>query len=285
MDATASTTDEDTDATKSPDRAVPLLGVGARRRRRRGAARSARRAAAATRSTSTPGAGCPTSSSTRTSANGRWPPRRGASASCATPNTDAYEVLESDMDELVRARRRGRRARRRARRQGLVEAPAGGDGRGREREEFKHVERDRERLAELRALDPDERPKDELRGARPPPGPLQRARRRAPRRARRAGARAFEMSSRASSSSQIREERITAEASQAFMDTYSKWEWLAGTYRSEDPINRQRSFAAHRASSPRPRPRCSTRCAPRSPSSRRRCSGEPRETEYGRCVG
>jgi hypothetical protein len=42
--------------------------------------------------------------------------------------------------------------------------------------------------------------------------------------------------------SQVREERIAAEGSQAFMETYSKWEWLAGTFTSADPVDRRRRF-------------------------------------------
>jgi hypothetical protein len=50
--------------------------------------------------------------------------------------------------------------------------------------------------------------------------------------------------------SQIREERIAAEGSQAFMDTYSKWEWLAGTFTSADPVTA--AGASRTSSSSRP---------------------------------
>jgi hypothetical protein len=42
---------------------------------------------------------------------------------------------------------------------------------------------------------------------------------------------------------QVREDRVSAEASSAFMATYSRWSWLAGTYTSNAPVGRKRSFS------------------------------------------
>jgi hypothetical protein len=157
------------------------------------------------------------------------------------PESDAAAVLESDMDELVRV----------ADVDELVEELAGKEWWKRQLEamadteaddDFKNVERDRDRFNELRALDPDERPKDEY----------EELDRHLARFNDRVDARRAELDEPVKASyaqmskeqlvSEIREERITAESSQAFMDAYSVNAWLAGCYRSDDPINRQRSF-------------------------------------------
>jgi hypothetical protein len=157
------------------------------------------------------------------------------------PAADAHEILESDMAELDRV----------AAVADLVHELVGKDWWKRqleamadveEDEEFKHVEKDRERHKELRAMDPDARPRDEY----------EELDRHLDAYNTRVTARAEELTvpvrasleqlSKEELIGQIREERVTAEAATAFMATYSRYSWLAGTYTSAAPVDRQRAF-------------------------------------------
>lgn len=155
------------------------------------------------------------------------------------PETDAHVILEADLDEARRDR------------ETMVDELVGKDWWKRhleamkdveEREEFKLIDRDRERLRELNAMDANDRPADEF-------SELERhfAAYTAALEKRRTE---IEQPTRDATESldddqlveQIREDRISDEGSQAFMDEYSRWEWFSGTYRSADPITRRRRF-------------------------------------------
>jgi REP element-mobilizing transposase RayT len=156
------------------------------------------------------------------------------------PETDTYAVLESDMDELARV----------AEPAALVEELLNREWWKRQLEavrdveevaEYKTIPHDRERLDELRAMDPDKVPTDERdelerhieRFTRAVSA--RRAELDAPVRA------ALEALSPAELIDQIRTERINSEAGAAFMETYSRWEWVAGTFTTNRPT-RQRAF-------------------------------------------
>jgi HAMP domain-containing protein len=156
------------------------------------------------------------------------------------PETDAHVVLEADLEEI------------RHDREVLVSEIVGKEWWKRhldamaaveEDEQYEHIERDRERLAEIRAMPEDEQPADEL-------GELERHfggysekievklnELEAPARE---AAEAMDVDELVK---QVREDRITAEGSSVFMDVYAKHEWFAGSYTNADPIARQRRFA------------------------------------------
>jgi hypothetical protein len=158
------------------------------------------------------------------------------------PEADGYEILESDMSEL----------RRLSDPSALVDELVNKDWWKRqleamsdveESEDFKTIDKDRERLGELRALDPDQRPKDEFEELERHvskymeaidtrrvelEGPMREA---------------IEALTLDELIGQIREERISAEAASAFMEMYSRWEWFAGTFTSNAPISRKRTFS------------------------------------------
>lgn len=159
------------------------------------------------------------------------------------PNADAHEILEADMETLLRV----------GDRDVLIDELVGKDWWKRQldamrevesREEYETVERDRERMAELRRLSEAERNQDEF-------GELERhlraygeaveAEREKTERPLRDGLEAMEM---AELVDQVREDRIAAEASTIFMETYSKYQWLAGTFTTADPITRKHRFAS-----------------------------------------
>lgn len=158
------------------------------------------------------------------------------------PEADAHEILESDMAELARV----------ASIEDLVAELVNKDWWKRqleamqdveENEDYKTIDKDRDRLHELRAMDPDARPRDEL-------DELERhmarysdaiqARRDELEQPIRAS---FQSMSKDELVALIREERVSAEASSAFMETYSRWSWMAGTYTNSTPVGRQRSFS------------------------------------------
>jgi hypothetical protein len=157
------------------------------------------------------------------------------------PGTDAYEILEADIADLERA---GDTA-------AAVDELIGKDwwkrqleamGYVEERDEFKTIEKDRERMVELRAMPAEQRPADEMAElerhlhAYAEAVEAERAKLEQPIRD---GLEAAEL---AELIHQVREDRIAAEGSQAFMETYSKWEWLAGTFTSDHPVERRRRF-------------------------------------------
>lgn len=156
------------------------------------------------------------------------------------PNTDAYDVLEADMVALERADD-----------EALIEELLSKDWWKRyleavaevtEREEYEHIDKDRERHAELRAMPEAERPADEFeeleRHVTAYNDTVDEERRKLeePEREGLTGL------SKGALIEQIRDERINAESSAAFMDTYSKWQWVAGTYTTSDPIARKPVF-------------------------------------------
>jgi hypothetical protein len=158
------------------------------------------------------------------------------------PNTDAYEVLEDELAELARSDDR----------EPIVTELIGKEWWKRslsamsevdEREEYKTVQRDRERLAELRLLSEDERPKDEFEELERHLIGYGEAVQEETEKLERPLRDAFEAMDTGELIDLVREDRITAEASTSFMENYSKWEWFAGTYTSAG-INRQRSFAS-----------------------------------------
>jgi hypothetical protein len=156
------------------------------------------------------------------------------------PEADAHEILNADMEEL----------RRDATREDLIKEVVAKDwwkrhleamGDVEEDEQFKHIGNDRERHSELRALDPERRPRDEY----------DELERHLAAYSDRVDARRAELEQPLSLSleqlttedliKQIREERINAEATSAFMDAYSRWEWVAGTFTDSTSV-RRRSF-------------------------------------------
>lgn len=154
------------------------------------------------------------------------------------PETDTYAVLDSDMAELARV----------ADTQGLVEELLSKEWWKRqidamrdvdEQDEFKTIEKDRERLNDLRGMDPDARPADEYEELErhmtrySDAVAARRSELEAPVRD------ALEAMTRGELIDQIREDRINAEAGAAFMETYSRWEWLAGTFTAAGPTGRR----------------------------------------------
>jgi hypothetical protein len=157
------------------------------------------------------------------------------------PQTDAYLILEGDLDDL------------RADREALNEELVGKDwwkrhldaiGHVEQEEEYKHIEKDRERFRQLQATPVDERPKDEFdelerhfaaysdkieTRLRELETPVREA---------------TEGLTDDEAIQQVREDRIAAQGSATFMDTYAKYQWLAGTYTSADPITRKRAFSS-----------------------------------------
>ena len=157
------------------------------------------------------------------------------------PETDAFEILEADIGELRRAGDKNALVdelvskdwwKRQLEAMGVVE----------EREEFQTIERDRERIAEIRRMPEDKQPADELAeierhmGAYADAVEEERLKAEQPLREALEGMELDELLA------QIREDRVGAEGSQVFMETYSKWEWYAGTFTSANPIERQRRF-------------------------------------------
>lgn len=159
------------------------------------------------------------------------------------PDTDAYAILEADMDDLLRA----------GDRDALVAELVDRDwwkrqieasGNVEEREEFKTIDRDRERMLELLAKPENERPADEFSELErhmevySEAVAAEREQLDAPLRQSLEALETYELVN------QIRENRIAEEAQATFMDVYHKWQWLAGTYSTADPISRKRKFAS-----------------------------------------
>lgn len=157
------------------------------------------------------------------------------------PEADAHEILNADMEEL----------RRTATREELVNELVAKDwwkrhleavGDLEDDERFKHIDKDRERQAELRELAPEARPRDEweeLERHLAAYADVVDARRTEIEKPIRAS---LEQLTTEDLVNQIRGERINAEATNAFMETYSAWEWLAGTY-TDNTVSRRRSFS------------------------------------------
>jgi hypothetical protein len=157
------------------------------------------------------------------------------------PNADAHEILNADMEEL----------RRTATREELINELVAKDWWKRhleavgdldDDERFKHIEKDRERQAELRELAPEARPRDEweeLERHLAAYADVVDARRTEIEKPIRAS---LEQLTTEDLVNQIRGERINAESTNAFMESYSAWEWLAGTY-TDNTASRQRSFS------------------------------------------
>jgi hypothetical protein len=144
------------------------------------------------------------------------------------PEADSCVILEADLEEIART----------GDQETVVDEIVGKDWWKRqleamrdveEREEFEHIERDRERLGEIDRMPEDKRPaeeRDEIERHLTAYGEAVDARRKEledPVRAALADKSMDELVQ------MIRDDRVTAEASSAFMGTYSKWEWFAGT--------------------------------------------------------
>jgi len=154
------------------------------------------------------------------------------------PASDAHVVLESDMDELMQD----------GDVEVIIDELVSRDWWKRrldamtdveELEEFKTIDRDRERMAELRKLDGDARPRDEyeeLERHITRYGELVDEKLAAVERPLREATAAL---GRDELVAQVRRERINAEATQAFMDTFSRWEWVAGTFTCRDAVARR----------------------------------------------
>lgn len=157
------------------------------------------------------------------------------------PETDAYVILEADLAEI------------RSNRDAIVDELVAKEWWKRhldamsdveQGDEYEHIEKDRERFRELQELDEKKRPKDEYAeleryfatyndAVEKRRGELE-----APVRDSLEGLTDIELLV------QLRDDRIAAEGSAAFMDTYAKWQWFAGAHVSADPITRQRKFAS-----------------------------------------
>lgn len=146
------------------------------------------------------------------------------------PETDSYAILEAELEELHRV----------GDRLTLVEELVRKDWWKRhleaardveEREEFEHVAQDRERLAEIERMDPDDRPQEEdeeLRRHLAAFGEAVEARRNELEEPLREALNERDMNELVDL---VREDRIAADAQAAFMETYSKWQMFAGTLR------------------------------------------------------
>jgi hypothetical protein len=153
------------------------------------------------------------------------------------PQTDAYVILEAELDEA----RRDRGA--------MIEELVAKDwwkrhlealGDVNERDEYQHIDRDRERQAELAAMAPDERPADELAELERHLEAYDRAVT-----ARRAELdqpvrEAVEQLDDDQLIEQLRDERINVDGGQVFMADYSRWEWFAGTFATDSPAGPRR---------------------------------------------
>lgn len=155
------------------------------------------------------------------------------------PESDAHVVLEADLAEICHDRA------------AMIDELVSQDWWKRhleamsdleQQEDYKFIERDRARLAELKELEPDARPADEYaeleRHFTAYGDALEKRRDELEKPVREA----TESLEDGEMLEQVREVRINYEAGQAFMDDYSKWEWFSGTYRTADPITRRRRF-------------------------------------------
>jgi hypothetical protein len=155
------------------------------------------------------------------------------------PECDAYQILESDMSELLRIGDEGLIVDELANK-GWWKRQIDAMAEIEDSEEFKTV--DRERLGELRVMDPDVRPRDETDELERHVKAYTKAIEARVRELEAPIRESLEALSREQLIDQVREERVSAEANNAFMESYSRWEWLAGSYTSAHPVDRQRRF-------------------------------------------
>jgi DNA repair exonuclease SbcCD ATPase subunit len=155
------------------------------------------------------------------------------------PDTDAHVILEADIAELTD-------------RETLVDELVAKDWWKRqldamkdveEREEYEHIEKDRERFTELQALPEDDRPADEYgeleRHFQTYSDTVEKVREDLERPIREAAEGMDDNELR----SEVRANQIAAEGTSVFMDVYAKWQWFAGTYTSAG-IDRKRRFGS-----------------------------------------
>lgn len=150
------------------------------------------------------------------------------------PESDANAILEADIDALVRAADQDEAECR----EDLISEAIGREWwkrhleaaeEVRTRDEFEHIDADQERLAEIEGLEEDKRPADErdelLRHVAAFGEAVDKAREEAevPLRA------SLEAKDTEGLIDMVREDRISSEASRAFMETYSKWQAFVGT--------------------------------------------------------
>lgn len=159
------------------------------------------------------------------------------------PESDANAILEADVDALRRAADQDEAECR----EDLIAEAVGREWwkrhleaaeEVRQRDEFEHIDTDQERLAEIEALDEDKRPTDErdelLRHVATFGEAVDKARDEAEKPLRDS----LEAKDTDGLIDMVREDRISSEASRAFMETYSKWQAFVGTLAFD--INGQR---------------------------------------------
>jgi hypothetical protein len=196
------------------------------------------------------------------------------------PDTDAYEILEAELDEL--RERRPRRDDRRARQsQRVVEAPPRGDGEVEEDEEYKHIERDRERLAELPRCARGRAPADEYAELERHLGAYDEAVEKARASSTSRCARPSRQLDDDELIEQIRDERMAAEASSGLHGHLLQVGVVRRHLHHRGPACTASCVRADRASSRAAAPEVIEALRRPTPSSRRRCSGGPGKLSAG----
>jgi len=144
------------------------------------------------------------------------------------PESDSYVILEADMEEVART----------GDHETVVDELVAKEWWKRhldamkdvaEDERFEHIDRDRERVAEIDTLEPDKRPheeREELLRHLESYGDAVEAKRKELEQPIRDSLMAMDMDELVKL---LRDDRIASEASAAFMDTYQRWQWFAGT--------------------------------------------------------
>ena len=163
------------------------------------------------------------------------------------PEADSYQILEADMEILLAE----------GDREALVDELVNAEwykdhlqavrelqeGEGDKDSPWATVDKDRERLQQILALDPDRRPAEEQAELERHLAKYDEAvekTRDAIQKPRRDAMGALEMSELVDL---VRKQRIDAEVNSAFMETYSKWEWFSGTTKPTTGKLRERVFA------------------------------------------
>lgn len=141
------------------------------------------------------------------------------------PDSDAYAVMAANMEELARGDREALLDELVNKEWWRTHLDAMADVEG--DDEFAHIDRDRERLAELQDSDAAGDELNELERHLRDYGERVDARVKEIQRPHRETLDAKSMDELVDL---VREQRVQAEASAAFMDSYSKWQWLAGTF-------------------------------------------------------
>lgn len=104
-----------------------------------------------------------------------------------------------------------------------------------EDERFAHIDEDLERFSALRAMDPDERPQEEFEELQRHLEAYNKAVEKARDEAQRPMREALEQKGVDDLIDMVRDDRIAAESQEAFMRTFSMWEWVYCTLKPRDP--------------------------------------------------